>query len=130
MRISDWSSDVCSSDLQPRAGAVIAAVDDVGRLVESGDAAPVDPPDRVGAALDRAAEGAHGVGGRQHDLALEQSLDEALADREAAEEQRPVRDRLVTRHPERSDRKSTRLNSSHQCAYRMQVSAGQKKETS
>src|SRR3546814_8198563 len=60
MRISDWSSDVCSSDLrraaddetvgQPRAHRL----GDVGHRLEIGDAAVIDPvPNLLGAQLRR-----------------------------------------------------------------------------
>ena len=50
-------------------------------------------------ALDRGAEGAHGAAGVEHVLALEEAADPGLADRERAEDQRAVRDRLVARAP-------------------------------
>ena len=52
----------------------------------------------VADALDTRAERAHGLGGVEHILAFEQPGDPGLADRERAEDQRAVRDRLVARH--------------------------------
>ena len=49
-------------------------------------------------ALDRGAERPHGVGGVEHVFAFEQARDPGLADRQGAEDQRPMRDRLVARH--------------------------------
>src|SRR3546814_2562469 len=51
MRISDWSSDVCSSDLDRGAVALCKAVllqplrDSVGQLIQFG---PAQPPQRIG----------------------------------------------------------------------------------
>src|SRR3546814_4298985 len=45
MRISDWSSDVCSSDLQTRVviSAVAHVLENVRRVCEGGEADPVAP---------------------------------------------------------------------------------------
>src|SRR3546814_8020597 len=87
MRISDWSSDVCSSDLRQITG--------FGRLiVERGDIA-------LKLGIRRFAE----YDDRDIGLFLE---DAALGERRNAAR---VAHRLVQRLPE--DRKSTRLNSSH-----------------
>src|SRR3546814_7080897 len=59
MRISDWSSDVCSSDLSHRDAEPFAhelAVADEAPVAEGADAHPVDhpePADQVGQRLDR-----------------------------------------------------------------------------
>src|SRR3546814_1359996 len=115
MRISDWSSDVCSSDLRDQVA--------VGQI----------------ALLRRRVE--------QHEMLdarklIAQSLDDRQKGR--VEEQHPVRGMVDDihklfveqpridgmQHPAHSggavpaqDRKSTRLNSSHYCAYRMPSSA-------
>src|SRR3546814_11039590 len=77
MRISDWSSDVCSFDLHADAP---------------------DPPVALPQALDLGAHGPHGGGGAQHILALQQAGHPGRADAQRAENQRPVRNRLVARH--------------------------------
>ena len=83
---------------QPHAGAGVAVVDDVLRLPEAADADALDPPLAGPEPLDRRAEGPHRPAGVDHVLALEQAGDPGLADRQRAEDQRPVRDRLVARH--------------------------------
>src|SRR3546814_2611179 len=101
MRISDWSSDVCSSDLFEIFEAVAGDQDRFARLVE-----PV-----VGAA--DALEEARAALGRPHlhdevDIAPVDAEIEAGGTDEAAKP--PLRHRLLDLAP---DRKSTRLNSSH-----------------
>src|SRR3546814_6394854 len=100
MRISDWSSDVCSSDL--RTGALAAALlavaaddhaaSDAAAAVAAGVALVI-----VGAGMD---DESGAVGIEQPAVALEARTDEVQ--RRAAD--------LVGFH---QDRKSTRLNSSH-----------------
>src|SRR3546814_1419281 len=104
MRISDWSSDVCSSDLVAHAGALRRTRPCLapGHVV-----APVEPDyvdildeEEVGGNLRYAAAGeAHG--------------DDAALGRDTA--QRPVEDVAPDRVEDHvgADRKSTRLNSSH-----------------
>src|SRR3546814_6154662 len=104
MRISDWSSDVCSSDLHPHrlcamddrlvdrgagGGAVAEDVDDLGRRLDVGERRD------DGGAVDRLA----GVARIDRDHVM------ALPDEKA--------EHLVR------DRKSKRLNSRHQSAPRM-----------
>src|SRR3546814_3901161 len=128
MRISDWSSDVCSSDLQPApqpgaggddravrarlaAGAARAGMDAVGTV------------DAAGGATDRGADGT----ARQ---AARTALARAPAASRPGRRTRPGADRAGRRLPavrgvlqpgrdradavaDAGDRKSTRLNSSH-----------------
>src|SRR3546814_8582080 len=98
MRISDWSSDVCSSDLiDPRAGLEIAEVDRLRDQI--GGPACVATPDAR--ALKHAAETvAAGEGRGQID-------DRAFGGRCERGDQ------IGRGHPPPGDRKSTRLNSSH-----------------
>src|SRR3546814_8926274 len=107
MRSSDWSSDVCSSDLLEEPGNWIALIElfrnaahfgdddrrkiDLGFFVEPGLAPVALARDRAGC------------------------IDEAPGDSAVFVDE--------------GDRKSTRLNSSHYCAYRMPYSAGKKKIT-
>src|SRR3546814_8743395 len=104
MRISDWSSDVCSSDLQPK-----VAHWNLGRLAQAlsplfGDVQPLqDGLDRYAAAYERREREttAHKLGlaeCRDGDVGLVQDLHELM---QAAEIDMTL------------DRKSTRLNSSH-----------------
>src|SRR3546814_5078204 len=117
MRISDWSSDVCSSDLE-------AEVAEEGRRVVTGRVLPdrrVDADgegDDVGEQRGRQRQDggepeavADDVGYRQ--LELEGIAEVAL---QQAEQPQPV---LLDHRLVEADRKSTRLNSSHYCAYRM-----------
>src|SRR3546814_4401562 len=110
VRISDWSSDVCSSDLDR----------DVGRN-------PGEAVDRGGEPGEGQAE-QHPQRHREEDpqgqIAVEKRETFALRLRHRISPQAP------TRLPASSttDRKSTRLNSSHQCASRMPSSARNKKK--
>ena len=54
------------------------------------------------AALDLGAQRAHRRGGAQHVLAFEQAVDLGLADGDAAQHQRAVRDRLVAGRRQRT----------------------------
>src|SRR3546814_3710398 len=111
LRISDWSSDVCSSDLRPaeRAGGILVDIGDVGAIalvrnigVELAEIVDLEPRAR----RDRAAA----IGERTHrphvDRAAERLPDQrrvgGLVDDRAVQELRRI-----------FDRKSTRLNSSH-----------------
>src|SRR3546814_5213177 len=124
MRISDWSSDVCSSDLADRDRGVfqrIGTVADRGALLAGGDGgeacqlAGIAVPDigiaaqRGGAVTGGLAAGAvrGGVGGTGQ--AVQAGGGGVLGERHraAAERRRAVTDRIGR------DRKSTRLNSSH-----------------
>src|SRR3546814_2295285 len=118
MRISDWSSDVCSSDLQANNPAAVARVilelSDLGR-----------PPNRLvigHQALERA------------EAALETRRDLYRSHADLGRHTATGGSRLTGRAPftrpfrgsagaARTDRKSTRLNSSHLCASRMPTSA-------
>src|SRR3546814_5839559 len=125
MRISDWSSDVCSSDLLfERAGCGRGLLDQRGvllrDLVHRRDCL-VDLLDAGALFLRRGADLGHDVGDAFHagdDLfhGLAGLLDEpgAVAD---------LLDRIADPPLDLLDRKSTRLNSSHQCAPRMPPSA-------
>src|SRR3546814_9803544 len=130
MRISDWSSDVCSSDLRLRPGATLAPT--------PGTAAPATS-DRLPLSRCRAAD----LNGRSGPLrSAEQGYWQLFHDRGAPhvgtllllwpvlvqhgprrcahQMQGPRVERLQTGAV---DRKSTRLNSSHSCAPRMPSSA-------
>src|SRR3546814_10305335 len=84
MRISDWSSDVCSSDLPPHRRD--QRLDRLGHEVE------IDVGDGVGLV----------VIGRRHRPARKSVRDDPLE-----------RERIIVRALAEIDRKSTRLNSSH-----------------
>src|SRR3546814_1950170 len=109
MRISDWSSDVCSSDLLDRHGvAHIPAVgaDEDARAVAEDVAYP------AGLFIARAAsEGAAHAVDRSAVLALQLLAAEPVHDRDdgAAIRKATVASRII----KGLDRKSTRLNSSH-----------------
>src|SRR3546814_1836411 len=114
MRISDWSSDVCSSDLLGIVGRIDEGAPDDDAVVRAKRGGK-----HVGA-LGMAAVIVAGAG-----LAFRIGLDE-----EAAEIGNRGVDLVGLGAPpcgdvriERIDRKSTRLNSSHSCASRMQSSA-------
>src|SRR3546814_8588916 len=106
MRISDWSSDVCSSDL-----GLVERLDLLGTETFDVEGVAADevpqPLDRLGrtdqpagAAPDRLALGADGVGIAAWAL-VGKHIFHAVG--------RP----LLDDHPDHLDRKSTRLNSSH-----------------
>src|SRR3546814_6377481 len=107
MRISDWSSDVCSSDLGEglKAGSVVWR-----RLAEAQDAAVAEHPERdrfqVHAAVDL-----------DHEVQVRPAAGAAVA----GQADRPAAPDLLARLHQ--DRQSTRLNSSHHCAHRMPSSA-------
>ena len=88
------------ADRQPAAGAGIAEIERAGRLRKAGDADAVNSPHALRRPLQAGAERAHGLGGVQHVLAFQQAGDRAFADRQRPENQRPVRDRFVPRHPD------------------------------
>src|SRR3546814_8487022 len=114
MRISDWSSDVCSSDLYPDFNAVPPLVVNALLFIENRELLNPDTPrrnpavewDRLGRAVLGYATGGllmpSGPGGSTIATQLEKM-----------------------RHSPggQTDRKSTRLNSSHSCASRMPSSA-------
>src|SRR3546814_9623758 len=104
MRISDWSSDVCSSDLS------IAGQFALGRLIRRLQCFGFHL-----ATLDLRQDSAI------HDAALAALLQQPdYAEREPAE-RAPTLHSLIAGAP--VDRKSTRRNSSHECAHRMPSSA-------
>src|SRR3546814_5545155 len=102
MRISDWSSDVCSSDLDRQSQIVHQRVD-LGRHLFRAEVAGADVDadgERAAGLLRRAGEAA-----QQHQRKIVDRL-------EAHVLERLERGRLAgARHA--GDRKSTRLNSSH-----------------
>src|SRR3546814_3783749 len=106
MRISDWSSDVCSSDLAMAMGCIGDCLDvhDVARRVAYGFAEY-----RFGVFVDKRFQGGH--------IVVRGALDRnALA-------RKGMRKQDVSAAIQIGDRKSTRLNSSHYCAYSMPSSA-------
>src|SRR3546814_10518213 len=107
MRISDWSSDVCSSDLK------IAAAIDRGDTAVAARDLPLDDP-----------------GARHEQKQADHCSDLPVAEQKASQvEARSEAKGDGQNHlfsilcPEAPDRKSTRLNSSHSCASRMPSSA-------
>src|SRR3546814_10497250 len=104
MRISDWSSDVCSSDLEPDpATPTLVRVHVHNRLADGLHWRRADFGPLVGevlAAIDREGRGALVLLGEAHRSEAEQA--EALLARIRQQPQ-----------AEPADRKSTRLNSSH-----------------
>src|SRR3546814_10495261 len=108
MRISDWSSDVCSSDLVALTQRTVFVHEELGHD-EQRDA--LDAIGRVGGLREHQVDDIVGqvmLARRDEDL--------GAGDRMAAV---AVRHRAGTDQ----DRKSTRLNSSHYCASRMTSSA-------
>src|SRR3546814_8813359 len=114
MRISDWSSDVCSSDLRFGLGAFDEArvAEPSGKrvalLFRRGD--PLGEPRAFGVEIDHACQRQDEGGFIDHHL------------RGAAGGQITVGD-IDAREPGERDRKSTRMNSSHYCATSMPASA-------
>jgi len=85
---------------QARAGAAVAHVEHLGGLGQAADAGAEHAPRRAGPGRRHhlGAERGHRRGGGQHVGALEQVVDDCLADRDGADHQGAVRDRLVARH--------------------------------
>jgi hypothetical protein len=83
---------------EARRGARIAHVERRSRLQQRADTDAVDAPFAFAGALDAGAHGAHGGGGGQHVLALEQAANPRLAHGQRAQHDRAVADRLVAGH--------------------------------
>ena len=66
------------------------------------DADAVDTPGLIAGPLHARAERTHGIGGVQDVLAFQQPADGGFADRQGAQNQSAVRDRLVAGHPDAS----------------------------
>src|SRR3546814_1984900 len=123
MRISDWSSDVCSSDLQERlaaAGAAVRSPEDIGRLHASGhpvvaewiaEAAMHLAP--MVAMLENLFDPESIVFGGALPDALTDALIEAMAPLPLSVASRRARALPRVIRGATGDRKSTRLNSSH-----------------
>src|SRR3546814_10374113 len=108
MRISDWSSDVCSSDLR-----IVVGLGEDG-IVEVARIGAVDGDQRQVAQILTAAERRRGGGLGLGDGLLRKLADEAvLVQRDEAERARVVALAEPLQHAHAADRKSTRLNSSH-----------------
>src|SRR3546814_4022256 len=118
MRISDWSSDVCSSDL-PSAGKA-----------EETTETPTDSLAMTAEAIRKAAIGVEAVqpGGLGSEILAQGTVaatpaGEAIVTARAGGAVTQVLKRLGDPVRAGEDRKSTRLNSSHYCASRMPSSA-------
>src|SRR3546814_6448561 len=107
MRISDWSSDVCSSDLT-MFGVTTKAVQQIAARLE----------DRYDCLVFHAT----GVGGRSLEKLADSGLLAAAIDLTTTEVCDMMMGGVFPADADR-DRKSTRLNSSHYCASRMPSSA-------
>src|SRR3546814_8223809 len=109
MRISDWSSDVCSSDLP----SACPGCDAEGTLAACGPG------------VERLAEEARVLFPQARQAMM--TSDTLTGPESAAALVRAVQarsiDLLIGTQIVAKDRKSTRLNSSHKCAYRMPSSA-------
>src|SRR3546814_4094854 len=117
MRISDWSSDVCSSDLAAELDATVAGTGCRVRLhsgIHSG-VVLVSAGDLV--------RGRYEILGDATNIAAH-LCDLAAPDEIVASETALGLDLgFFDASPRRLDRKSTRLNSSHSCAHRLPSSA-------
>src|SRR3546814_8281418 len=138
MRISDWSSDVCSSDLKAQAAAEAArpyaerlegVVASLASKVGAADSAPklLSGTGKSDTHLLLVLNSDRGLAGAFNSNIVKAARDKALELQAAGKtvrfflvgrKGRPVINRL---------RKSTRLNSSHYCASRMPSSACKKK---
>src|SRR3546814_5992040 len=132
MRISDWSSDVCSSDLGPQAGQTLvasAAIEDSVPDVAAANALSLPRMTRadLNAALFNAADKAIGVGGTSgkstetgmigwilESTGAKPTVMTGAGVRNFAGAEMTFASALVG-----EDRKSTRLNSRLKCATRM-----------
>src|SRR3546814_3512712 len=126
MRISDWSSDVCSSDLEPRRaiGAAQLAIH-VERHIEHREK-------NRDLAEDRQVQQSHHDEQQQHERNRVSYEDEMIigvkAPAERKEQPHEGQRQRDQRTGEFIDRKSTRLTSSHSGEARMPSSACKKKE--
>src|SRR3546814_6992869 len=126
MRISDWSSDVCSSDLSGHTCAVLEQLlEEAAGATEVLDAVIAQSESQAGSLWrlrENISEGQKRSGvSIKHDISVPISnIDSFLARAGSALTKSYPGIRLV-------DRKSTRLNSSHSCASRMPSSACKKK---
>src|SRR3546814_5598492 len=100
MRISDWSSDVCSSDLQQEAAAQLAAQ----QQAEQKAAAEREAAQQAAAEREAAQRAAQQRAAQQSEPAEPKVV--------SASDLRPI-STPAPRYPIEADRKSTRLNSSH-----------------
>ena len=80
---------------QPAAGAGIAEIERRLRLCESGDPDTVHRPGEIAGSLHPGAQRPHRLGGVEHVLAFEQPRYPGFADRQRAQNQGTVRNRLV-----------------------------------
>src|SRR3546814_6594606 len=106
MRISDWSSDVCSSDLKELADAGITTIEDANRYI----AETYLPAHNQRFRVEPAEPGSAFVpwaGGDLKEILCHQE------DRVVARDNTVQFGKLVLQIPPGPDRKSTRLNSSH-----------------
>src|SRR3546814_5711778 len=121
MRISDWSSDVCSSDLLARTLLAKTAFQQVRNTVLGGSPGRRPRSAEVPMIIERFDR--HTLGRLATELHrqaqdIAEASDVSFADQRAAH---PGPENLLKGG--RQDRKSTRLNSSHSCASRMPSSA-------
>src|SRR6202035_3631666 len=84
---------------QTHAGSRIAEIEACARCEERADPAAPDAPAAFAAPVHLCAERGAGGGGAENVAAFEQALDFGFADAEEAENQGPVRNRLVARRP-------------------------------
>src|SRR3546814_2602798 len=133
MRISDWSSDVCSSDLQrhgrrlrnerTRQGNKRHRREKHGQLIANGNE-PGDKPHKKTDKLDNGAAGRH-----HHNREYARRIGEITSLEVVQRTAHAPGNRNADKRKERTEhkngfdfgpeRKSTRLNSSHQCVTRM-----------
>src|SRR3546814_9925952 len=126
MRISDWSSDVCSSDLQ--AATLAKAREEAQGIVGAATARMQEESAARLAVLDE--DLGKRISEAEAQIASAASAASAELDKLAAAAAADIVARLTGQQagedaplPEAADRKSTRLKSSHYCAYRMPTSA-------
>ena len=83
---------------QPAAGGGIAEIEHPLRLPEAADPDAMHAPGALAGALDLRPQRPHGLAGVKHVLAFEKPGNPGLPDRQRAENQRAMRDRLVAGH--------------------------------
>jgi hypothetical protein len=86
------------SEQEPRRGAGVAEIEHILGLDEGADAAARCVPHAILRALDLSPKRTHRRRGPQDVLPFEQAMDPALAQRNAAQHQRAMGDRLVARN--------------------------------
>ena len=91
---------------QPASGAGIAEIERSRRFSEAGHADATHDPSEIAGPFHARTQRPHGFGGIEHVFALKQARDTGLADRQRAQDQGPVGDRLVAGNADVPDQRA------------------------